>query len=60
MENRITLCAFADEADKMIVNQIKALRENDMSLLEIRGVDGKNISISSTLECTAIDCSVNI
>ena len=44
MENRITLCAFADEADKMIVNQIKALRENDMSLLEIRGVDGENIS----------------
>jgi sugar phosphate isomerase/epimerase len=44
MENRITLCAFADEADKMIVNQIKALRENDMSLLEIRGVDGTNIA----------------
>jgi len=44
MENRITLCAFADEADKLVINQIKALNENSISLLEIRGVDGTNIA----------------
>lgn len=38
------LCAFADEADKNIDGQIKALLENDIRLLEIRGVDGENIS----------------
>ena len=44
MENRITLCAFADEADKLIVNQIAALQGNNIKLLEIRGVDGTNIA----------------
>ncbi len=38
------LCAFADEADSAISGQIKALHENDIELLEIRGVDGKNIT----------------
>ena len=44
MENKIALCAFADEADKLIVNQIKALNDNNIHFLEIRGVDGINIS----------------
>ena len=44
MNNKITLCAFADEADKLIVNQIDALNGNDIHLLEIRGVDGTNIA----------------
>ena len=38
------LCAFADEADSAISGQIKALHENEIDLLEIRGVDGKNIT----------------
>ncbi len=38
------LCAFADEADKSIDGQISALKKNGIELLEIRGVDGKNIS----------------
>ncbi len=38
------LCAFADEADPMIIGQIAAMKRNDVGLLEIRGVDGKNIS----------------
>lgn len=38
------LCAFADEADKRIDGQIRALLDNGISLLEIRGVDGENIS----------------
>ncbi len=38
------LAAFADEADKTIDGQIKALTENGISLLEMRGVDGTNIA----------------
>lgn len=41
---RFKLCAFADEADKSLEGQTKALSENGISLLEIRGVDGVNIS----------------
>ena len=39
-----TLCAFADEADAKISGQITALKKNDIPCLEVRGVDGKNIS----------------
>lgn len=38
------LAAFADEADSRISEQIKAMMENDIPYLEIRGVDGENIS----------------
>ena len=40
----IRLCAFADEAASDRAGQIQALRENRISLLEIRGVDGVNIA----------------
>ncbi len=38
------LAAFADEADGRISEQIKAMLENGIKYLEIRGVDGENIS----------------
>lgn len=38
------LCAFADEASTQITGQISALKRNGIDLLEIRGVDGDNIS----------------
>lgn len=38
------LCAFADEASPEIRGQIAAMHRNGISLLEIRGVDGENIS----------------
>ena len=38
------LAAFADEADGRISEQIKAMTANDIDYLEIRGVDGENIS----------------
>ena len=41
---RFALAAFADEADHSIARQIIALRENGISYLEIRGVDGENVS----------------
>lgn len=40
----IKLCAFADEADTNRQGQIKALTENAIPYLEIRGVDGVNIA----------------
>ena len=38
------LAAFADEEDGRISEQIKAMKDNGVSYLEIRGVDGQNIS----------------
>lgn len=48
------LCGFADEADSFLSGQIKALRRNEMKLLEIRGVDGENISVVKTEKLKAI------
>ena len=42
--NSITLCAFADEASPALGGQIAALRRNGMQGLEIRSVDGENVS----------------
>jgi sugar phosphate isomerase/epimerase len=42
--SNIKLCAFADEANGAIDQQIKALNRNSISYLEIRNVDGVNIS----------------
>jgi len=42
--NNFKFCAFADEADQNISGQIEALAENGVTLLEMRGVDGKNVS----------------
>ncbi len=44
------LCAFADEASKSLDGQIAALSRNGVSLIELRGVNGKNISELSPAE----------
>ena len=41
---KFRLCAFADEDDKMISGQIEALKGNSMNLIELRGIDGKNVA----------------
>ncbi len=41
---RFLLSAFADEADALLSGQIEALREAGIAQVEIRGVNGKNIS----------------
>jgi sugar phosphate isomerase/epimerase len=38
------LSAFADEASTDLEGQMEAMQENGISLLEMRGVDGKNVS----------------
>ena len=41
---KFRLAAFADEASQIIDEQIKAMKDNGIELLEIRGVDGTNIA----------------
>ena len=40
---KVRLCGFADEASSSLDGQIRALQENNISLLELRNIDGKNI-----------------
>lgn len=44
------LCAFADEADPSMSGQIDALHGNGIEFLEVRGVDGKNVTKLTTAE----------
>lgn len=41
---RFCLSAFADEADKMLSGQIAALKKAEIGMVELRGVNGKNVS----------------
>ena len=41
----IRLCAFADEADASLDGQIDTLLRNGIGLIELRGINGKNISL---------------
>ncbi len=45
---KFRLAAFADEADSRLDGQISAMKENGVEYLEIRGVDGENISDITT------------
>ena len=42
--NKLQIFAFADEASGNVDEQIKALQRNNLNGLEIRNVDGTNIS----------------
>lgn len=48
------LCAFADEADPAMSGQIKALHENEIELIELRGIDGKNVTELTAAEMRAL------
>lgn len=41
---KFKLAAFADEADSRLNGQISTMKENGVEYLEIRGIDGENIS----------------
>ena len=41
---KIRFSAFADEASPYISGQIDAMKKNGISMLEVRGVNKKNIS----------------
>ena len=44
----IRICAFADEAGSDLKKQIAALKRNEINLLELRGIDGVNVSEFTT------------
>jgi sugar phosphate isomerase/epimerase len=46
--------AFADEASPMVDGQIAAMRRNGLNGLEIRGVDGENISSISVVKAREV------
>ena len=50
MEHVITLAAFADEASADLAGQIAALKRNQLTHLELRGVDGKNCADLTAVE----------
>ena len=50
----IRLCAFADEASPSLSGQIAALKRNGADLIELRGVDGKNVAALNDGEAVRI------
>ena len=56
---RFILSAFADEASPMLDEQIKALQEEGVSLIELRGVDGKNVSALTLEEAVAVKAKLD-
>jgi sugar phosphate isomerase/epimerase len=44
------LCAFADEADAALSGQIRAMLDNEIEYLEMRGVNGTNVAKLTTAE----------
>ena len=44
---KIILSAFADEYDSNFTEQLEGLRSFDIGYVEVRGVDGKNVSVLS-------------
>ena len=50
----IKLCAFSDEADSSLDGQIAALKRNNIPYMEMRTVDGKNVTTLTIEEAKAI------
>ena len=51
---KFIISAFADEASPMLDEQIKVLQEEGISLIELRGVDGKNVSALTIEEAQTV------
>lgn len=56
---KFILSAFADEASPMLDEQLKALKEEGISLIELRGVDGKNVSALTLEEAAAVKAKLD-
>ena len=48
---KIRLAAFADEISDNLVEQINGLKKNNVSLIELRSIEGKNVSTFTQNEC---------
>jgi len=56
---KFILSAFADEASPLLDEQIAALQEEGISLIELRGVDGKNVSNLTLEEAAAVKAKLD-
>ena len=56
---KFVLSAFADEASPMLDEQIKALQEEGISLIELRGVDGKNVAVLTIEEAANVKAKLD-
>ena len=56
---KFILSAFADEASPMLDEQIAALQAEGVSLIELRGVDGKNVSSLTLEEAAAVKAKLD-
>ncbi|NLB39609.1 MAG: sugar phosphate isomerase/epimerase [Clostridiales bacterium] len=52
MNKLLRLCAFADEAADSLTEQLDALRENGIALLELRGANGENVAALTVAEAS--------
>lgn len=57
--SNITLCAFADESGAAIDHQIETLKRNSIPYLEIRNVDGTNISNITTKKAKEVKAELD-
>lgn len=57
--SNITLCAFADESGAAIDHQIETLKRNSIPYLEIRNVDGTNISNITTQKAKEVKAKLD-
>lgn len=56
---KFILSAFADEASPVFDEQLKALKEEGVQLIELRGVDGKNCSRLTLEEADAVKAKLD-
>ncbi|MBQ8654061.1 MAG: sugar phosphate isomerase/epimerase [Clostridia bacterium] len=56
---KFVLSAFADEASSSLDEQLQALKEEGISLIELRGVDGKNCSVLTLEEAGAVKAKLD-
>lgn len=56
---RFILSAFADEASSQLDEQIRALQEEGVTHIELRGVDGKNVSNLTLEEAAAVKAKLD-
>ena len=56
MDKKFIISAFADEAGALFTKQIEAMKKNGVDCLEMRGVNGRNVSdmTREEIECAAI------
>ena len=59
-DTMIRLCAFSDEASASLSGQIAAMTRNDISMTELRSVEGKNVKDLTPGEAADIKAALDL